>query len=204
MMGALSMNKEDEKLLQYYLELKGPNAGEWNSSPQCLHTQLVTRDYVKKTFDIFDEIQVCNVGIGTGDWDDYLGYWLKGRGGLTSIDIDESICEIFEYRQQREQHPNPSKVLCRSIFDSDLPQEAFDIVTLIGSAINETGDFKKCLDSCFSLIKHGGYLMFMASLKYTPVEMLEEYISNTKYHIVQKNVYEVFLEYPFFISKIRK
>ncbi len=28
--------------------------------------------------------------------------------------------------------------------------------------------------------------MFMASLKYTPVEMLEEYISNTKYHIVQK------------------
>lgn len=46
--------------------------------------------------------------------------------------------------------------------------------------------------------------MFMASLKYTPVEMLEEYISNTKYHIVQKNVYEVFPEYPFFISKIRK
>ncbi|WP_023988669.1 MULTISPECIES: hypothetical protein [Paenibacillus] len=48
MMGALSMNKEDEKLLQYYLELKGPNAGEWNSSPQCLHTQLVTRDYVRR------------------------------------------------------------------------------------------------------------------------------------------------------------
>ncbi|WP_226887820.1 MULTISPECIES: hypothetical protein [Paenibacillus] len=42
------MNKEDEKLLQYYLELKGPNAGEWNSSPQCLHTQLVTRDYVRR------------------------------------------------------------------------------------------------------------------------------------------------------------
>ncbi|WP_230486330.1 hypothetical protein [Paenibacillus polymyxa] len=65
MMGALSMNKDDEKLLQYYLELK--------------------RDYVKKTFDIIDEIQVCNVGIGTRDWDDYLGYWLKGRGGLPSL-----------------------------------------------------------------------------------------------------------------------
>lgn len=91
-------------------------------------------------YDVFDEIQVCNIGIGTGDWDDYIGYWLKGRG------IDESICVIFEYRQQREQHPNPSKVLCKSIFDSDLPQEAFDIVPLIGSAINETGDFKKCLD----------------------------------------------------------
>ncbi|MBT2288457.1 hypothetical protein J7E73_04770 [Paenibacillus albidus] len=27
--------------------------------------------------------------------------------------------------------------------------------------------------------------VFMASLKYTPVEMLEEYISTTTYHIVQ-------------------
>ncbi|WP_236633974.1 class I SAM-dependent methyltransferase [Paenibacillus polymyxa] len=198
------MNKDDEKLLQYYLELKGPSAGEWNSSPQCIHTQLVTREYVKKTFDIFDEIQVCNCWYRNWRLGRYLGYWLKGRGGLTSIDIDESICEIFEYRQQRERHPNPSKVLCRSIFDFDLPQEAFDIVTIIRSAINETGNFKKCLDSCFSIIKHGGYLMFMASLKYTPVEMLEEYISNTKNHIVQKNVYEVLPEYPFFISKIRK
>ncbi|MNC39368.1 Ubiquinone/menaquinone biosynthesis C-methyltransferase UbiE [compost metagenome] len=144
------------------------------------------------------------MGIGTGDWDDYLGYWLKGKGSLTSIDIDESICGIFEYRQQRERHPNPAKVVCRSVFDSGLPQETFDIVTLIGSAINESGDFKKCLDSCFRLIKHGGHLMFMASLKYTPVEMLEEYISNTTYHIVQKDLYEAFAAYPFFISKIRK
>ncbi|WP_052769872.1 bifunctional 2-polyprenyl-6-hydroxyphenol methylase/3-demethylubiquinol 3-O-methyltransferase UbiG [Paenibacillus sp. IHB B 3415] len=198
------MKMDDDKLLQYYLELNGPDAGEWNSSPTCIHTLLATRDYVKKKFDVFDEIQVCNIGIGTGDWDDYLGYWLKGRGSLTSIDIDESICGIFEYRQQREQHPNPSKVLCKSIFDSDLPQEAFDIVTLIGSAINETGDFKKCLDSCFHLIKPGGHLMFMAGLKYTPSEMLEEYISHTKYQIMQNDLYEAFPEYPFFISKIRK
>ncbi|MNJ45273.1 ubiquinone/menaquinone biosynthesis methyltransferase [compost metagenome] len=198
------MNMNDEKLLQYYLELKGPDAGEWNSSPECIHTQLVTRNYVKNTFDIFNGIEVCSVGIGTGDWDDYLGYWLKGKGRLTSIDIDESICEIFEYRQMRERHPNPSKVLCRSIFDSDLPKESFDLVTLIGSAINETGDFKKCLDSCFRLVKHGGHLMFMASLKHAPVEMLEEYISNTTYHIMQKDIYANFPEYSFLISKIRK
>ncbi|MNW42571.1 hypothetical protein D3C74_197450 [compost metagenome] len=81
------MNMDDEKLLQYYLDLNGPDSGEWNSSPQCIHTQLVTRNYIKKTFDIFNGIQVCNVGIGTGNWDDYLGYWLKGRGRLTSIDL---------------------------------------------------------------------------------------------------------------------
>lgn len=126
---------------------------------------MVTRDYVRKSFKPTEGIQVCNVGIGSGDWDDYLGYWLKGKGDLTSIDIDKEICEIFAYRQKREGHPNPSKVLCKSIFDSHLPKGKFDIVTLIGSAINEAGDFKRCLDSCFSLLKHGGHLMFMANLK---------------------------------------
>lgn len=46
--------------------------------------------------------------------------------------------------------------------------------------------------------------MFMASLRATPIEMLDEYISNTKYHIVHKKSYEEFPEYPFFISKVRK
>ncbi|MCR2807557.1 class I SAM-dependent methyltransferase [Paenibacillus soyae] len=194
----------DEKLLNYYLELKSPEAGEWNSSPQCIHTELITRDFVRKTFSVTDGIQVCNVGIGTGDWDDYLGYWLKGKGNITSIDINNEICEIFAYRQQREGHPNPSKVLCKSIFDSDLPKENFDIVTLIGSAINETGDFKKCLDSCLSLLNPDGYLMFMANLKYSSLEMLEEYLKQTNYQLEEKNLYNAFPEYPFFICKIKK
>ncbi|WP_438494889.1 class I SAM-dependent methyltransferase [Paenibacillus sp. IHBB 3054] len=194
----------DEKLLQYYMELKGPEAGEWNTSPTCIHTQLVTRDYVKRLFKIFDGIQVCNVGIGTGDWDDYLGYWLKDKGKLTSIDIDDEICGIFQYRQKREGHPNPSTVLCKSIFDLDLPQNAFDIVTLIGSSIDESGEFKKCLDACFSLLKPEGYLMFMASLKNSGLELLEEYISHSQACIAQKDSYDAFPGYPFFICKISK
>jgi len=194
----------DEKLFRYYLKLKGPEAGEWNSSPQCLHTEVVTRDYVRKAFTLTEGIQVCNVGIGTGDWDDYLGYWLKGKGDLTSIDVDHEICEIFAYRQAREGHPNPSKVLCKSIFDSDFPKGQFDIVTLIGSAINETGDFKRCLDSCFGLVKRGGYLMFMASLKFPSLGMLEGYIAETGLQVEQQNLYGEFPEYPFFICKIRK
>lgn len=194
----------DEKLFNYYLELKSPEASEWNSSPQCIHTELITRDYVRRTFTVTDGIQVCNVGIGTGDWDDYLGYWLKGKGNITSIDINNEICEIFAYRQQREGHPNPSKVLCKSIFDSDLPKEKFDIVTLIGSAINETGDLERCLDSCFSLLNTSGYLMFMANLKYSSLELLEEYLKQTNYQLEQKNLYKAFPEYPFFICKIKK
>lgn len=93
------MNMMDEKLFRFYLELKSPEAGVWNTSPQCIHTELITRDYVRKSFVVTDGIQVCNVGIGTGDWDDYLGYWLKDKGNLTSIEIDKEICEIFSYRQ---------------------------------------------------------------------------------------------------------
>lgn len=198
------MNRMDEKLLRYYLELKGPEAGEWNSSPQCIHTELVTRDYVRKRFERFYGIEVCNIGIGTGDWDDYLGYWLKGQGRLTSIDIDAEICEMFEYRQRREGHPNPSKVLRRSVFDPDLPAEAFDLVTLIGSAIDETGDFFKCLEACFRLLKPGGYLMFMANVRSAPFDMLEQYMNGTAHHIEQKDVYTAFPEYPFYICRIKK
>lgn len=194
----------DHKLLQYYLELRGPEAGEWNTSPQCIHTELVTRDYIQKSFNVFNGMQVCNVGIGTGDWDDYLGYWLKGNGSLTSIDIDSEICELFEYRQHRERHPNPAKVICKSVFDSSLPQDTFDIVTLIGSAVNEAGDFGKCLDSCFRLVKRGGYLMLMANSKHSPFELLNAYIRNTEHSIVQKDVYEAFPQYPFYICKINK
>ncbi|WP_274364145.1 class I SAM-dependent methyltransferase [Paenibacillus thermotolerans] len=198
------MKTMDEKLLRYYIELKGPEAGEWNSSPQCLHAEMATREYVRKNFGRFDGMQVCNVGIGTGDWDDYLGYWLKGIGKLTSIDIDAEICEIFEYRQRREGHPNASKVLCKSIFDPSLPAEAFDLVTLIGSSIDETGEYSGCLDACFRLLKSGGYLMLMANARSAPFEKLEQYMQGTVHHMVQKDTFTAFPEYPFYICKIKK
>ncbi|MBM7621104.1 SAM-dependent methyltransferase [Bacillus tianshenii] len=198
------MNNMDEKLFQYYLELKSPEAGVWNTSPQCIHTEMKTRDYIRKSFAITEGMQVCNVGIGTGDWDDYLGYWIKDKGNLTSIEIDKETCEIFAYRQAREGHPNPSKVICKSIFDPDLPEGNFDIVTLIGSAINEIGEFEKCLDSCFSLLKQSRYLMIMANLKYSPFEVIEEYIRKTDHLLEKHDIYDDFPEYPFYICKIKK
>ncbi|CAM3571445.1 hypothetical protein PALA111701_15630 [Paenibacillus lactis] len=46
--------------------------------------------------------------------------------------------------------------------------------------------------------------MFMASLKYSFLEKLEFYIKGTAFQIEQKNVYDEFPEYPFFICKIKK
>jgi ubiquinone/menaquinone biosynthesis C-methylase UbiE len=194
----------EDKLLQYYLALRHPEANEWNSSPPCLYTEMMTRDYVSKNFSLADGIQVCNVGIGTGDWDDYLGYWLKGRGSLTSLDIDKEICELFEYRQHRERHTNPSKVICASIFDPELPAAAFDIVTLIGSTVNEAGHMERCLDSCFRLLRDGGYLMFMANLNSVSVDKAEHYVGTTCHRIEQMDTYELFPQYPFFICKLKK
>jgi SAM-dependent methyltransferase len=192
----------DERLLRYYLELRSPEAGEWNLSPECLHAELITRDYVRKSFALTTGFQACNVGIGTGDWDDYLGYWLKGTGQLTSIDVDPLICEIFAYRQRREGHPNPANTLNKSIFDSDLPQGKFDLVTLIGSAVNEAGDFERCLDGCMRLLKPGGHLMYMANLKHSPVEKLEAYCGKSKHPIEQLVRYETYAGYPFAIAKV--
>ncbi|WP_282942346.1 class I SAM-dependent methyltransferase [Paenibacillus sp. RC67] len=193
-----------KSFFHYYLALKNPDAGEWNGSPACIYTELVTRDYIRKSFAITDGLQLCNVGIGTGDWDDYLGYWLNGKGSVTSIDIDSEICELFAYRQQREGHPNPSKVVCESILESCLPKEQFDIVTLSGSTVRETGDFCSCLDACIGLLKQGGSMMFMAGLKYTPIQMLEPYIANTAYRLEGTQIHEAYPEYPFYICTIRK
>lgn len=193
----------DEKLFQYYLELKGPEAGEWNTSPQCIHTELVTRDYFKKSFELIEGIRVCNVGIGTGDWDDFIGYCLKDKGTSTSVDIDEEICELFKYRQYREGHPNPSIVICKSLYNSNLTKEQYNIVTLIGSAINEVGDFNKCLNACFELLKPNGHIMFMANLNNTPKELLGK-VNNSMIHIEKQDIYDAFPEYPFYICKIRK
>jgi SAM-dependent methyltransferase len=194
----------EEKLLNYYLALKGPEAGEWNSSPDNLYAECMTRDYVRKEFVVKDGMQVCNIGIGTGDWDDYLGYWLKDKGQLTSIDIDADICELFAYRQQREEHSNPSQVLNRSIFDADLPQGAFDLVTLIGSTISEAGEFERCLDACLGLLKPGGSLMFMTNLKRSPVSRLEHYAEDRGVIMEQLERYEAFNRYPFHISTLRR
>lgn len=78
----------EARLLDYYLALKSPEAGEWNSSPENLHAEWRTRGYIRRYIPVESGFQACNVGIGTGDWDDFLGYWLRGKGRLTSIDID--------------------------------------------------------------------------------------------------------------------
>jgi ubiquinone/menaquinone biosynthesis C-methylase UbiE len=168
----------DQRLFEHYLALAGPEAGPWNRSPRSLYIEYWTRDFIAKRLEPFDGMRVCNVGIGTGGWDDFLGDWLNDKGRLTSVDIDPDICELFEYRQKREGHLNPSTVVCADILSDSLPAASFDVVTVIGSTVGESEDYDGCLDSCWRLVREGGHMMYMDFLR-RPPERFEAWAKST-------------------------
>ena len=151
---------DDKRLLNFYLARGGAEAQRWNLSPENLAAELAGRRLLQKWVRPTRGLEVCNVGIGVGEWDDFLGYWLAGRGKLTSVDNDKGVCDVFRYRQRRERHPNPSRVLCRDLLAKPAASGTFDLVTLIGSTASETGAFHAAVGGCFRLLKPGGRLFY--------------------------------------------
>ena len=194
----------NEKLYALYLEMRGPDCGLWNLSPKNLYLEHETRHYVSTEFEIFDGIKVCNVGIGVGEWDDYLGYWLNGKGTLTSIDINPEIGELFPLRQKIEGHPNPSIVLCEDVLATTAEPGSFDIVTIIGSALRESEKYYAVLNKCFDLLKPGGYLMYMDMIMAHSAEDFQEFIATTPYKIVDKQSFTKYPDMEFYIYKAKK
>jgi hypothetical protein len=148
---------DDAGLLDFYLEL---HAQKWNLSPENLFIEHTTRSLLARW--VKPEGAVCNIGIGAGEWDDYLGHWLEERGTLTSIDIDAAICDRLAYRQKRERHPFPARVIHTDLFDFS---GSFDLVTMIGSTRSEIGE--GAIDAALSLLKPSGVFFFMG---FEPVE----------------------------------
>ncbi len=149
----------DAELLAHYLERHGPEAQRWNLSPESLLIELEIRRFFRERVVHRPGLRICNIGIGVGEWDDYLGYWLDGRGTLTSVDRDADICALFEYRQRREGHPYPGRVVCADVLSDSLQAGAFDIVTCIGSTLHEMGDQRRGLDCMRRLLAPGGVLL---------------------------------------------
>lgn len=82
-------------------------------------------------------LRLCNVGIGVGLWDDWLGYVVGAE--ITSVDRDREICEVFALRQRRERHPYPARVICGDVLLGALNGEVLDVITCIGSTLHESG-----------------------------------------------------------------
>jgi len=166
---------DDKALLEHYLKKGSAQAQRWNLSPANLFIEQSLRAYLEEKVVPGPEFRVCNVGIGAGEWDDYLCHWLDGRGSLLSLDKDSEICETLEYRQERERHPNPAIVLSKDILGDDLPWETHDLLTLVGSTLHETGDYEKSLAACFQLLKEGGELLYMDLLSRHTPKMFQEF-----------------------------
>ncbi|MBI5094124.1 MAG: class I SAM-dependent methyltransferase [Candidatus Hydrogenedentes bacterium] len=171
------MTTMDERLLGYYLACEDSEAGPWNRSPRSLYIEYWTRAFIAGRIRPFSGMQVCNVGIGAGGWDNFLCDLLDGIGRVTSVDIDRGICELFRYRQEREGHRNPSTVVCADILTDSLTASSFDVVTVIGSTVRESGNYSGCLSSCWRLVRNGGFMMYMDFFR-TPSEQFEAWAAS--------------------------
>lgn len=132
------------------------DARRWNLSPECLYIDCYTRAFLRDHLAADQCSRVCNIGIGVGDFDDWLGYWLWGHGTLTSIDIDGAIVHAFRERQAREQHPNPSEAIHADLLQADLGP--FDLVTIVGSTVHETHAPARALRTAQRWVRSGGWL----------------------------------------------
>ena len=111
-------------------------------------------------FVVTETTNICNIGIGAGEWDRYLSYKLKG-GSLTSIDRLPICCRQLESRLRCENNPNQVYVLCMDAMN--LPDETqYDIVTIIGSTAKESNSAIALFQKACSLVKPGGSLYYQS------------------------------------------
>lgn len=135
--GCRTMTAQDAELFAHYLER---GAAPWNTSLAAAWLDYELRAWVLPRLPARRPLAVCNVGIGVGLWDDWLGHVLGGGASLVSVDRDPAICRVFAHRQRRELHPHPARVLCGDIVDGVLGALRFDVITVVGSTLREADD----------------------------------------------------------------
>lgn len=172
----------DDELLRRLLQAAHPEAAPWNLSPEQQFAAYVTRAMLRRH--VAPRGDVCNIGIGNGEWDDFLGYWLADRGRLTSVDIDPDIVATLRHRQRRAAHPYPADAVCEDLLAGRLPRRAFALVTLIGSTLHEIGAYEGALDACFELVEPGGVLFYADFDAFHPPARFVEYAARSRRAIV--------------------
>lgn len=144
---------EDRDLLSHYLER---GSEPWNVSLEAAWLDYEMRAWVRARLPR-SPATACNVGIGVGLWDDWLAHELATS--IVSVDRDPAICRTFALRQRREAHPYPSKVICGDPARGALGGRRFDVITIIGSTLSETGDRDQLERACQLALAPGGRLL---------------------------------------------
>lgn len=131
---------EDAELLAHYLE-RGQEG--WNVSLEAAWLDYELRAFVASKLPKGRPLAVLNVGIGVGLFDDWLCHVVgssAAASSVTSVDRDPTICRVFALRQRRERHPHPARIVCCDVRDGTLGGARFDIITVVGSTLAESGD----------------------------------------------------------------
>ena len=166
----------DTELLAHYLER---GAEPWNVSLEAAWLDFELRAWVRPRLPTRWPAAVCNIGIGVGLWDDWLGHELGVS--ITSIDRDPEICRVFAARQRLELHPYPASVRCGDACDGllgaprqrlargstpamELPRfvhhdAGFDAITIVGSTLDETTDRARLEEASVDALAPGGVVL---------------------------------------------
>ena len=150
--------EETALLLNTYSSAYSPEAGPWNLSLENKYLEYRFTEFFETNFTVKPGDQICNIGIGAGEWDRYLSYKLRG-GSLTSIDRLEICCRQLKSRLRLEENPNQVTVVFADAMSLNF-QEEFDIVTTVGTTGIESGDGLALLQKAASFLKPGGCLYY--------------------------------------------
>jgi SAM-dependent methyltransferase len=145
---------DQDDLFAYYVA-RGHEA--WNTSTDAAWLDFQLRDWVEPLIPAKAPKRVCNVGIGVGLWDDWLGHVLDRRDRLISLDLDPEVCRVFSLRQARERHPLPALVVRGDVRAGALPAGAFDLITAIN--VDELGDRESALAALLDALAPDGRLI---------------------------------------------
>lgn len=145
-------------LLHTYAQMYGPEAGPWNLSVENKYLMYRFADFFERNFPVGPDMNICNIGIGAGEWDLYLSYKLRD-GSLTSIDRLEICCRQLAQRLVCEGNPHEVNVICSDVMSLDLAGR-FDIVTMVGSTAEESGNGPALLEKAISFVKPGGAVYY--------------------------------------------
>lgn len=147
-------------LLQTYSQMYAPEAGPWNLSVENKYLEYRFRDFFEENFTVEEDSQICNIGIGAGEWDTYLSYKLP-KGVLTSIDMLEICCRQLEQRLICEGNPNKVTVICADAMTLDY-KGRFDIVTMVGTTAMESTNGLALLAKASGFVKKGGTIYYQS------------------------------------------
>jgi len=171
-------NKEKDYILEYYGAFYNEECGKWNTSLKSKWYDYKINEYFEDQFKLKEAKNICNIGIGPGHWDRYLSYHMSDDCKLVSVDIDSDITETFRLCLENEQNKRNIEIVNNDIFKYN-PTVKFDIVTMIGSAVQEIGFYKETFKKATSMLSDKGELFYSCVTKEETKEELIDALART-------------------------